>query len=330
MLPYLKTIIAIMLFPTVALCQFRPDRQTIVNDMNRANDNADIFHWTTEGPAKTTLLMVIIQPITPYECKRTYGSDFEPNPRDPLQFGEIKNLGFTKYGVKCTTADGKSYIYSVDLTAPGQNPHFTPEPPPDVSQRTDMNSSTQTARGRLLESQEHMDKGYALQSHGDQKGAIIEYNLAIRLDPTFAKPHNNLGNALLSQGDRDGAIREFRRALFLDPFYKMAHYNLANTLSGQGDVKEADQHYQAACPNFSSRFCPAAPDADDISSYADKKFSDCKPPDYWGPAPINEVCYSRKWVDACVGINNLINLKKTASCENEWKHRIWRERGILF
>jgi hypothetical protein len=150
MLPYLKTTLVIMLFPAVALCQVLTDRQTIVDDLNRGNAKASEFHFAAEGPAKTMLLIVVIKSITPEECKRRYGSEFEPNPR----FEEIKTIGFTNYGVKCTTADGKSYIYSVDLTAPGQTPHFTPEPPPDVSPRTEMNSSTQTSRRRLLESQE--------------------------------------------------------------------------------------------------------------------------------------------------------------------------------
>jgi hypothetical protein len=260
MLTNLKSIIAITLFATVASGQILPDRQTFVDRMNQGNGRAGEFRWATEGPAKTTLLIVVDRPITPEECKQKYGSDFEPNPRDPLQFNEEKELGFSRYGVKCTTVEGKSYVYSIDLTRPGQTPHFTPEPPPEHSPRTEMNSSIQTPRVRLLESQEHMDKGFALQSHGDQKGAIVEYRLAISLDPSFAKPHNNLGNALLSEGDRDGAIREFRRALRLDPYYKMAHFNLANTLSVQGDVKEADEHYLAACPNFPSRVCPASGD----------------------------------------------------------------------
>jgi hypothetical protein len=261
MLPYLKTIVAVMVFATVASGQTVPDRQTVVNGLNQDNPRASEYHFAAEGPAKATLLIVVVQPVTPEECKETYGVDLDPDRLPYMQYNNLASLGFTTFAVKCTTAPGKSYVYSVALRPPGQTPHFTPEPPPPgASQRTDVNSSTQTARGRLLESQEHMDKGYALQSKGDQKGAISEYKLAISLSPTFAKPHNNLGNALLSQGDRDGAIREFRRALFLDPSYKMAHHNLANTLSVQGDVKEADQHYQAACPDFSSRFCPAAPD----------------------------------------------------------------------
>jgi len=170
-----------------------------------------------------------------------------------------------------------------------------------------------------------------LQNQGDLDGAITEYGLAISLSPTFAKPHNNLGNALLRKGDRAGAIREFHLALRLDPYYKMAHYNLANTLTGQGDVKEADQHYQAACPNFSSRFCPAAPDADDISSYAAKNPSDCKPPDYWGGLGgllpmVGDVCYSRKFVDACMK-TRVKNVEEKIYCEDAWQRRIWRERA---
>ena len=40
MLPYRKTMMAVMPFSKVALCQFRPDREAFVNVMNRVNNNA--------------------------------------------------------------------------------------------------------------------------------------------------------------------------------------------------------------------------------------------------------------------------------------------------
>ena len=115
------------------------------------------------------------------------------------------------------------------------------------------------ALNREVGASEHMANGVKLQDKGDVDGAITEYRLAISLSPTFAKPHNNLGNALRIRGDHDGALSEYKEALRLDPFYKTAHYNLALELGRRGDVEEADEHYRAACPNFSSRFCPAPP-----------------------------------------------------------------------
>jgi tetratricopeptide (TPR) repeat protein len=255
----LKTIVAVMVFATVASGQTLADRQTVVNALNQDNPRAGEYHFAAEGPAKATLLIVVVQPVTPEECKETYGVDLDPDRLPYMQYNNLTSLGFATFGVKCTTERGKSYVYSVALRPPGQTPHFTPEPPPPgASQRTDTNTSTQTARGRLIESQQHMDQGYALQMQGDQIGAIPEYNLAIRLYPNFVKAHGQLANALSSLGDHDGAIKELRTAIGLDPFYKVAHYNLALELSRKG-VKEADEHYRAACPNFSSRFCPAPP-----------------------------------------------------------------------
>jgi tetratricopeptide (TPR) repeat protein len=135
------------------------------------------------------------------------------------------------------------------------------DPKPGVIEALEMNAPrpqpSPLAAG--LASQEHEKNGLALQNRGDLDGAIREYRESIKLDPRFAKPHNNLGNALRSQGDHDGALREYEVALRLDPSYKIAHYNLAIELNQRGLEKQAAAHYKAACPDYASTYCPAAP-----------------------------------------------------------------------
>jgi tetratricopeptide (TPR) repeat protein len=63
---------------------------------------------------------------------------------------------------------------------------------------------------------------------GDFKGAIVDYDQAIRIDPKFAIAYNNRGSARYELGDKQGAITDFKQA--------------ATLFQSQGDEK----NYQAA------------------------------------------------------------------------------------
>jgi tetratricopeptide (TPR) repeat protein len=57
----------------------------------------------------------------------------------------------------------------------------------------------------------------SLAKKGIIDAAIMEFKMAITLNPNYAQAHNNLGNALAKKGNLDAAIREYQVALKINP-----------------------------------------------------------------------------------------------------------------
>ena len=95
----------------------------------------------------------------------------------------------------------------------------------------------------------HNDLGDALEKlPGRLPDAIVEYQVALRIDPDYTEAHSNLGSALAQlPGRMPDAITEFQAALRIDPDYAEAHYNLGTALSQlPGRMPDAIAAYQAA------------------------------------------------------------------------------------
>ena len=60
---------------------------------------------------------------------------------------------------------------------------------------------------------------------GDYKGAIADYDTAIRLKPDYAEAYLNRGNAKHKLGQRFAAIADYDSAIRLNPDYANAYYN---------------------------------------------------------------------------------------------------------
>ena len=124
------------------------------------------------------------------------------------------------------------------------------------------------------------DLANALCQAGDLGSAIVHYETALRISPSFAECHYNLGVALMCQHQVDRAVSHYRSAIALDlrapqvfynlgvalqdqgkpseavsnydkaialkPDYAQAHYNCGNSLLHQGKLTEAVQRYEAA------------------------------------------------------------------------------------
>jgi tetratricopeptide (TPR) repeat protein len=67
---------------------------------------------------------------------------------------------------------------------------------------------------------------------------------AIRLAPTFAKPHEDLGLLLLDKGQPEEATRILKKATRLDPDLDCAYFNLGKALAMLGRGREADQAFE--------------------------------------------------------------------------------------
>ena len=60
-------------------------------------------------------------------------------------------------------------------------------------------------------------RGLAYRKTGDLDKAIADYSAAIQLNPIYALAYNNRGYIYEARGDKPAAAAEFRRALALDP-----------------------------------------------------------------------------------------------------------------
>lgn len=92
----------------------------------------------------------------------------------------------------------------------------------------------------------HTYYGNALATQGDIRGAIDQYDEAIRIRADYPEAHNNLGPALAQSGRLDEAIRHFREAIRLRPRYADAHSNLGVALASQGKLDSAIVEYTEA------------------------------------------------------------------------------------
>ena len=51
---------------------------------------------------------------------------------------------------------------------------------------------------------------------------MADYDIAIKLRPTYASAYYNRGNLRLDTGDKDGAVADYQQAVKLDPYLKAA------------------------------------------------------------------------------------------------------------
>jgi len=88
--------------------------------------------------------------------------------------------------------------------------------------------------------------GKMLYEAGDFRGALAEYQEAIRLDPMMVNAYDNLGNTFRELGRLQEAEAAYRQALQLDPNLEKAHYNLGNVLLQLGRKPEAAEQFNDA------------------------------------------------------------------------------------
>ena len=87
------------------------------------------------------------------------------------------------------------------------------------------------------------NRGWARACKDDRRGAILDYDQAILLDPKWAVPYANRGLAYCAEGDCDRAIEDFTEAIRLAPrtpaFYR--HRAAAYKKQGKSERERADR-----------------------------------------------------------------------------------------
>jgi len=68
-----------------------------------------------------------------------------------------------------------------------------------------------------MDAMAYFNRGYAKYLCSDFKGAIADYNKAIKLEPKFAIAYANRGTAKEYLGDIKGALADYEKAIQLDP-----------------------------------------------------------------------------------------------------------------
>ena len=81
--------------------------------------------------------------------------------------------------------------------------------------------------------------GNLRQADGDLTGAKTAYEMALQIDPNFAKGHYNLGMTLKALGCFKDAIAAYHQAIELNPTYAEAYQNLGVVLLKLGLVPES-------------------------------------------------------------------------------------------
>ena len=100
-------------------------------------------------------------------------------------------------------------------------------------------------------------QGVDKQRKGDNQGAIIAYNEAIRLNPNLAEAYNNRGIVRDELGDKPGAIDDYTLAIKFNPNLAKAYYNRGIVRNELGDKQGAIDDYNLAIkfnPNYAQAY----------------------------------------------------------------------------
>ncbi len=87
----------------------------------------------------------------------------------------------------------------------------------------------------------HRGVGLLLQSKFDD--AIVEFNEALRADPTYVKSYNSRGNAWRAKGELDIAIADYNEAIRIDPSFAFAYNGRASAFYDKGELDRAISDY---------------------------------------------------------------------------------------
>ena len=113
--------------------------------------------------------------------------------------------------------------------------------------------SSLLAQSDLKEAIVYFHQGINRHTFGDIKGAIEEYNKALRLHPNFPEVYYKRGISRYKLGDLKGAIADYNKAISLNSNYPGIYNHRGFTLHDLGDIKGAIADFNKALslnPNF--------------------------------------------------------------------------------
>ena len=93
---------------------------------------------------------------------------------------------------------------------------------------------------------EYYVRGLSRLDLGNRKGAVEDFNQALRLNPNDSPVYYNRGNARNRLGDKQGAIADYTEAIQNNPNFASAYYNRGNLRSRLGYKRAAIADYTEA------------------------------------------------------------------------------------
>jgi tetratricopeptide (TPR) repeat protein len=82
-------------------------------------------------------------------------------------------------------------------------------------------------------------RGNAWRGKGELNNAVSDYNAAIKLDPTFSYPYNGRATAFYNKGELHRAIEDYSQVIRLDPTLAAPYNNRAMAYRDQGEFERA-------------------------------------------------------------------------------------------
>lgn len=111
-------------------------------------------------------------------------------------------------------------------------------------QQQDKDTENTKSRARA-----HADLGSVYFQQKQLEIALEEFNVAIKIDPTFAPAYNGLGLVNAELGKDDVADANFKKAIQLEPLNSEAHNNYGSFLCARNRVDESITQFLAALKN---------------------------------------------------------------------------------
>jgi tetratricopeptide (TPR) repeat protein len=97
------------------------------------------------------------------------------------------------------------------------------------------------------------DRGVGKVAKADYKGAIQDFNQAIKLDPKLPEAYLGRGISYSGLGNRTAALKDFNQAIKLNKSFAEAYLNRADEYAAMGKKREAIADLQQASALFAKR-----------------------------------------------------------------------------
>jgi tetratricopeptide (TPR) repeat protein len=111
------------------------------------------------------------------------------------------------------------------------------------------------------------NRGLVRTQLGEKQGALADYNLAIKIDPKNALAYNNRGIVRADLGDKQGALADYNSAIKINPNYDFAYNNRGLARAALGDKQGALADYNSAIkinPNYADPYFNRGNTRDDL------------------------------------------------------------------
>jgi tetratricopeptide (TPR) repeat protein len=92
----------------------------------------------------------------------------------------------------------------------------------------------------------HRARGYWKHQKGDLESALVDYDIAINLDPRNVEGYDYRADVYQDQGELDHAIADYNMSIGINPTYAAAYYSRGRVYEKKGQIDRAVADYKSA------------------------------------------------------------------------------------